>query len=297
MIQHRLYSRHTRHPGRGVGRTAQFLSKGQRAAPVVTLEASPGQFSRQFERDLRQLKDVAGRLADAPDGEAVHDLRVAARRAQAMCTLLPKRARSGKLCEFESSLKAALKGTSRARDLDILAATLNDHLRGLPPGMSSLLAEGRRSAIEAARATGAALSAATLPETGEIKVGRGLTKRLRKRAERRRQRVERLLGEVVADETEVEALHSLRKETKKLRYLLEVADEPPVGVGELEAWQRDLGAIHDLDVAIDYVRDSRLRFDKRDLLAGLGEARRSAYARFMKGYKSGVLRALKSSLS
>jgi CHAD domain-containing protein len=70
------------------------------------------------------------------------------------------------------------------------------------------------------------------------------------------------LRKVVKDESMIEELHILRKEVKKLRYLLELVEESPQELPMLSKWQESLGAIHDLDIAMVYLQHSRLDFTK-----------------------------------
>jgi len=95
--------------------------------------------------------------------------------------------------------------------------------------------------------------------------------------------VRKLLDAVLKDESHAEELHALRKETKKLRYLMELAEESPPELSALAAWQESLGGIRDIDVAIDYLRRSRLRFPRRDAIAGLERSRHTKYSEFSKG--------------
>ena len=59
---------------------------------------------------------------------------------------------------------------------------------------------------------------------------------------------------------EVEVMHALRKDSKRLRHLLELTErgEAPPLLGRLRSIQDDLGAIRDHDLVIDYLR-SRVR--------------------------------------
>jgi CHAD domain-containing protein len=83
---------------------------------------------------------------------------------------------------------------------------------------------------------------------------RRISKRLRNRIRRQGRIAAALVQEVVSDESKVPELHSLRKEVKKLRYLLELADKGSPEATVLTEWQESLGAIHDLDIAIAYLQ-------------------------------------------
>jgi len=96
---------------------------------------------------------------------------------------------------------------------------------------------------------------------------------------------------VLNDESKVAELHSLRKDVKKLRYLLELTEKTPARLSSLAKWQESLGAIHDLDVAIDYLKGVGAGHGRGAILE-LQSVRHSNYLAFVRAYKAHRKQAL-----
>ena len=259
-------------------------------------KATPGLFVKAYRDRSRNLVKLAKAASSELAPETVHDLRVTSRRLQTMTRLLPGRERSsGQVKEFVSALKTLLKGTSAVRDADTLVQTLEPYGGVLPPDfMRSLQMERER---EAERAQAQIRSFTLLAESwGRLPRAetRGLTRRSRQRVKKCGRSLDGVLRVVTDDESKVAELHSLRKQVKKLRYLLELTPDQPGALAALEKWQEELGLIHDLDVAIQFASDNLtpLRFAKA--LEALKRRRHLGYLRFCRECRkdSAVLRSL-----
>jgi len=177
------------------------------------------------------------------------------RRLQVMRRLLPKTTKEFPDSKrFDLSLKSMMKATSQLRDVDTLMETLAAHRRAPPETMTNL--QNQRSDLAAgAKEAAARLAQIPLPRVDWVQIrGKKVSKRLRKRIRQQGRIATELLGEVVTDESKAAELHSLRREIKKLRYLMELADKSSPDVAVLADWQESLGAIHDLDVAVAYLQ-------------------------------------------
>ena len=97
--------------------------------------------------------------------------------------------------------------------------------------------------------------------------------RINKMIERLSIRTNEMLPLILSDDTKKEELHMLRKKCKKMRYILEVLPENQVkkytkkiggaiGRKDLKETQEMLGSIHDSDITIEYLQNSRSRFAK-----------------------------------
>lgn len=187
------------------------------------------------------------------DPEGLHDMRVAGRR-----TRVALRALRGGVCGVHRSgvdtlverLRWLQRSTGDLRDLDVLWAARDDI--GLPEAVGELLAERRRrlrarADRELSRGLSdvdrlwadlvhrfAADAADTVPGAGARPVGPLLSRRIDRVARRLRSDARGLLGtgpgasgRAMGDPT---GLHELRKQGKRLRYLLELAG-PVAGSG------------------------------------------------------------------
>jgi CHAD domain-containing protein len=247
------------------------------------LRVNSKSFERRYRENSKALLEIARSLPERPSPTAIHDLRVAARRIQVMFRLLPKAARNSEGANvFALTLKSILKTTSQLRDLDTLMETLEPYGPELPAEVFVRL-ENERS--DAAARTKTAMEVLTDASSSDLDLsvigGRRLSKRLRKRVRRHGRRAADLLRNVLKDESRVEDLHTLRIEVKKLRYLLELGEEIPPELPVMARWQASLGAIHDLDVAMNYLQRSRSDFAKEMVLRGPRRRRHSTYLKFV----------------
>jgi len=229
------------------------------------------------------LLELARGLPSRPSPDQIHDLRVTTRRIQMMYRLLPKRVRvSQTFKKFGFSLRSVMKATTQLRDLDTLMDTLKSY-RGQLPAEFLVTLENQRSDVAAhSKVATQALAEALVPELDDTQIrGKKLSKKLRKRLRRSRNVAVGLLAEVVDDETKVKELHALRKEVKKMRYLLELSDGSPSELSTLTRWQESLGAIHDLDVAVSYLKGN-WRESEQNVVLELRQARESGYRKFVR---------------
>jgi CHAD domain-containing protein len=265
--------------------------------PMSRLRVNSSSFEERYGEKSKALLELARTLPERPSPSAIHDLRVTARRIQVMFRLLPKQARSSESSMmFALVLKSILKTTSQLRDLDTLMETLEPYRAGLPPEVFLSL-ENERS-DSAARAKAAMEVLAEVPssdlDTSEIR-GKRLSRRLRKRVRRHGRSAAELLRNVLDDETKVKDLHALRIEVKKLRYLLELGSKIPPELPVMTKWQDSLGAVHDLDVAMDYIQRNRLGFTKDRVIHELRSRRHSSYVKFISDFGTDSIEALGSS--
>lgn len=266
---------------------------------MAALKVGPTSFLRRYGDRTKALVELSGNLPDRPRPEQIHDLRVTIRRIQVMKGLLPGHLRrSLSFRRFDLVLKGTLKATSQLRDLDTLMDTFEQNKGEIPEQLMITLSNQRSDA--AARATAAAeLIGETPPPDFEPDAIRGkrTSRRLRRRIKKRSQIVTSVLRQVLRDETKVAELHTLRKEVKKLRYLLELVDETPIELAVLTRWQSSLGAIRDLDVAIAYLNYSNLDLKTSGIVRELDRARHSKYLNFVREYRTDSMETLRESRS
>lgn len=254
-------------------------------APLQTRRRQPVHLTRHstvaeaFQANARnamgQIAANAVVLREAPDAEAVHQLRVAARRLRsALATFRAVLADEG----FET-VKAELKwlagATDRARNLDVFAeevaasgGRLDPSPAGLPALVKAVDAAARAARADVAQAVSSERFRALMLETAAwIETGSWLTasskagasartfarKALARRREKLAERGRDLAG---ADDA---ARHQLRIEGKKLRYAAEglrsllPARRAERFLARLKDLQEELGALNDMATAADLV--------------------------------------------
>jgi CHAD domain-containing protein len=250
-------------------------------------------YERRHRSGVKSLLKLVRGLPDRPSAGQIHDLRVAVRRIQVMRRLLPKVLREyPDSKKFDLALKATMKATSQLRDLDTLMETLGKQTL---PAETTIILQNQRSDL-AATATEVIHSLAGTPtprlHPSQIR-GRIVSRRLRTRIRRQGMIAVALVHEVVNDESKVAELHSLRKEVKKLRYLLELTDKGSPEVDVLTEWQESLGAIHDLDVAVVYLQGKGSEFSKN--VRSIQRIRHARYLGFVNKRVSGTTSMLRRS--
>lgn len=229
------------------------------------------------------------------DDEGIHDMRVAIRRLRTLLKMSRRLFGRWHADVVRRAYAEVMRATGELRDEEVLEETLegaSDH-----PAFGAWL-RGRKARERRLRA-----AVTTRLERGDLDRARVLLKALlvfpqdpsadvelarfaRRTVERARRRVEDK-RDVGTDD--VEGLHDLRIAYKELRYSIELLAEalPLDARAMLEpatVFQKRLGEIHDVDVAIDVVRHARaLPYDTRDqALVSLGRLRDKRIAKYVR---------------
>ena len=271
----------------------QFFTRDVRITTMAAVSVKPKAFRKKYRERTRALIELAASLPDRPSPDQIHDLRVDIRRVQMARRLLRRSVRGSETArQYDQALKSVLRATSQLRDLDTLEDTLEYHKTGLTKDMLVTLENKRSDAAAGAKAAIEVLSDVTAPDLDDHSLSKKkLSRRLDRRVTRRVQVVGELLNKVVEDESKADELHTLRKEVKKLRYLLELADNRQDGLRGLTGWQESLGAIHDLDVAVAFLESTEGEF-RGKAIRELQRARHSHYVKFVRAYSKDPMRLL-----
>ncbi len=85
------------------------------------------------------------------------------------------------------------------------------------------------------------------------------------------------------DQSKVDELHVVRRDCKRLRYVLEMSEfkKPPKPLVALRSWQDLLGAIRDHDVMTEYLRGLKKSPEIQTALNLESENRRKSYLKFV----------------
>ncbi|WP_309398166.1 CHAD domain-containing protein [Cerasicoccus maritimus] len=248
-------------------------------ASKIKLELSPNLTAREactriLLASLEQVQvNVPGMLADI-DSEFLHDFRVALRRTRSLLQLVRGVYAEEQVLAHKTALGDVMKRTNRLRDLDVYLLEQGDYAKLLPPalrpGLEDFFADlcKERSkvfkqfvkALQSAQVTRElkawdrfvrkeALSSHATVQDGDAPVKSLANQLLMKR-------FKRIIkdGRKIADETPDEAVHELRIQFKKLRYLLEFfrslydSDELDFLIKRSRKIQNVLGAFNDVCV-------------------------------------------------
>jgi len=225
-----------------------------------------------------RLSELERHETAVPEPEAVHQMRVAARRLRAALRVLQLRG-------LDPSVKQLQDVLGEVRDLQLQVEWLRGRdealrrereaqLRMAEQKLSSQLRRWR------SRALPALVAAAGDPSTPSA---RKLSKMLRRRLDRLEERLEEARARLTP-----KALHRARISVKQVRYILDVVGDavPRKTAGleaDLKALQASLGELHDVDVRIGVVKKNpKLLRDQKDARAQLAKIIAAQLSRWRK---------------
>jgi CHAD domain-containing protein len=236
------------------------------ATTTTTLAAF---YKQRFRQNVRRVgRRLDAYLADQSTENSIHDVRTSIRRLDVSFSLLPKKLRKRKNRQIKKYRKF-FKANSNARDLDIIRGKIAALAEGAP-GAEKLLGQlqkKRKAELGRAGKLGRALKKMQPVQLDSSIPAGKLESRIDGAAGKLGVKINEAFPVVLSDSSKVEELHRLRKDCKKLRYILEMV--PPAGRKKyeravslalaLEELQDLLGAIRDSDITIEYLQGSRTK--------------------------------------
>jgi len=242
-------------------------------------------FADNCTQNIKRVYTKLDKYLENPTEENIHHMRTSLRRLQATYQSSPKQIRKKKkITEFASTGKRLFKINSNIRDSDIILEKLAKEGKMSEQQLEyyeNPLVQNREKQLEEARIIASDLREIVVPslydknKTDKNFEGNS-TKRLAKISRKLKNRIETRIPIVIGDDSKITELHELRKDSKKLRYLIELVinkeendtskentnDDTNVLIDNnnhkilehLEKIQGMLGDIHDYDIALDYLR-------------------------------------------
>jgi CHAD domain-containing protein len=266
-----------------------------------------------LDKSERNVQRVSNKLDDyikEPNEENIHDIRKAIRRLEASYRSLPSKKvrRKRVIREYAEYSKKFFSINSQLRDFDIIGQKLsnvgNPNQRNTIESIKGSLFKHRRTKLNEAMSNALELRKLRVPKlTKKIKISNNRSKkRFGKLIGKFATRIERNLPIVANNNERVTELHELRKDCKKLRYLLELLPDSNSKdqTGEmdnyvsklmekLESVQDILGIIHDYDTIMAYLRRRKGKGTRSTLVnsitAQLDQERQNKYEEFVKFVK------------
>lgn len=235
-----------------------------------------------------------------PDVKRIHDLRTAIRRLEVCCNTLPRAIREkGRVNNYVNKSKEVFRINSQIRDIDVITDLIkqnnavhsnSNRNRGDPAKF-----ENRRILkLKEAKIAARGLRKLSIPKIDEYKLSSSkLTKRYNKLLHKFSKRIQLNLPLVLNDANNVSELHEMRKDCKKLRYLLELVPHYNLSDNilsklevELQNMQDLLGAIHDCDAAVDFLKRQTKLQRRDDIIESVIQEREKRYHDFIVHCKS-----------
>lgn len=266
-----------------------------------------------LDKSERNIQRVSNKLDDyikEPNEENIHDIRKAIRRLEASYRSLPSKKvrKRGAIKEYAECSKRLFSINSQIRDFDIISSKLsgveNPTQQDTLESIQGSLSKQRKTKLNQAISFALELRKLRVPKlTKKIKISNKKSKkRFSKVIYKFVTRIEHNLPIVVNNNEKVTELHELRKDCKKLRYLLELLpDNSGKGqrrevdgylqelIEKLEKVQDMLGIIHDYDTMIAYLNRRKRKGGRsiliHSILANLRHERQNKYEEFIKFVK------------
>ncbi|MBV9176858.1 MAG: CHAD domain-containing protein [Nitrososphaeraceae archaeon] len=218
-------------------------------------------FVTKLQENIQRVdKRVNDYIADSNE-DNIHDIRTAIRKVDASFRSLPKKVREkSRVYDYITASKQLFKINSQVRDYDIIYGKLEKYSsQPVYTELTEALKKRRDAKLRKARNIALSLRKLPLPKVDEDHIpNKKLQQRFNKVVTRFSDRIELNFPIVITNVNRTQQLHEMRKDCKKLRYLLEILpnqnNEIAKTITELEEMQDMLGSIHDDDIMIAYLR-------------------------------------------
>lgn len=246
-------------------------------------------YFEQFNKNLTKTSERLSAYIQDSNEKNVHDIRTTIRRLDAAFKILPKKTKQKtKTKKFTSEIREFFKANNQIRDFDIISQKLISHQSEDHKQILQLIDKKRKSRIEDAKIQVKSLQNLVCPEINKDEVPSAkLEKKFKKITIQLIENIQELTPKVIKDPKFVEDLHRLRKEYKKLRYVLELTEEPESSnfMKNLKQLQDILGSIRDNDITIDFLEKIPSKYKTDEILKKENDSRIQMYQKFVELHK------------
>ena len=278
-----------------------------------------------FDNYIHNIQKVDNRLDEYikdPNEKNIHDMRTAIRRLEASYISSPKQIRKRKIIEYVIKSKHLFAINSEIRDFDIILEKLTKEgqldIQQLEQIEKSIIKSKNRK-LKKALSIARDLRKVNAPHLDNYNnkydlsiLQKKITKRYNKIVGKFANKIEKNIPIVISSSEKLDELHEVRKDSKKLRYLLELllnnrdryegnidknsvkgennhSNEQNVGnlIEQLKKIQDMLGNTHDYDITIAYLKQhdrQKNGVTKMNLIL----QRKNKYDQFVHYYKSTI---------
>lgn len=253
------------------------------------------QYLIKLHENSRRLNRKTDHYINDPNEKNIHDIRTSIRRFNAAVSTLPRKYREEPLLlEYSKIANKLFKVNSEIRDSDIILNKLEKFSPGPKKNMViDTLKQTRQAKLENAKTIAQTLKNLNSNMINGIGVTENeLQKRYSKILSKLISRIDDGFPIVLTNPLRLEELHGLRKDCKKVRYLLELLDKDNKNAASLkrilEKVQDILGAIHDSDATVMYFRSYAPNQEIQEVINKEIKQRESRYNEFLQYAKRGL---------
>lgn len=247
---------------------------------------TPRSYTESLSKSEKTVSNKVEAYIKEPTEENVHDLRISIRRLLTTANILPKKIRGHKESRrYLESCERLLQLNAKVRDIDIVLSKLPNH--GDDPAYSSLairLNKIRESSVRKAQKLASSIDEKkNLPIHPSELSAPFIQKRFKKTADTLAKKLKKHLRIVTRERKDLDELHKLREDSRRLRFTLEMDDTPKTSklLSILETWQDVLGKIRDSDIFILHFGYEKDTPEIKQLLEQEKSVRHENYEKFL----------------
>lgn len=245
-------------------------------------------YFEKFNKLVIKSNERLERYLEKPTEENVHDVRTSIRRLDAAWKTIPKKFKESRATKFITLRKEFFRINSKIRDYDIIKQKLEPHtsddikriLEEIDTKKTKLLMSAQKKANTAFETKTIKISQEKIPQEK-------LESRFKKITLRLINKIEKAIPVVVNSNKKIKQLHELRKDCKKLRYLLELTnhEESPNFINKIKEMQDLLGSIRDCDITIEFLIKQGKNTSTDAIIKSESEKRDQLYKKFVQMQK------------
>jgi CHAD domain-containing protein len=247
-------------------------------------------FLTKLNENLQRVNNRTSKYLKNPNAKQIHDVRTSIRRLDATFLTLPKKYRNRtSLSEYVSKCKELFKINSEIRDFDIVHEKLHKYASTAQRDtiIQSLKAT-RLAKLEQAKTIARSIKNTDISSLID-KIGvteKELQKKYNKLLSELILKMESTFPIVITSPLALDELHDLRIACKKLRYMLEMLPDKnknAIQTGKILRRLQDLlGAIHDFDFTIDYLKSAgQSSIEIKEIIISENENRKVKFEQFL----------------
>ena len=246
------------------------------------------QYLIKLHENSRRLNRKTDHYINDPNEKNIHDIRTSIRRFNAAVSTLPRKYREEPLLlEYSKIANKLFKVNSEIRDSDIILIKLEKFSSSPQRNMvTDTLKQTRQAKLENAKTMAQNLKNLNSNMINGIGVTENeLQKRYSKILSKLISRIDDAFPIVLTNPLKLEELHELRKDCKKIRYMLELVEKDDKNAASLirilEKVQDILGSIHDSDATIIYLRSFAPNQEIQEVINKETKQRELGYEKFL----------------
>ena len=261
----------------------------------------------RINKNFSKIQNILSLYQKNPNEKNIHDIRKSIRRADSAYMILPKKYRKKRrFVKYIVTSKKFFKVNSKIRDYDIYSEKIQKYSeisKNNDYDIKSIIIKYRNSELENAYEIAQKLQYLKCPRIKK-KNKKKLCKQIDNRFKKMSNKLEQVIGEniplVLDDSKRIEELHQVRKDCKKLRYILElkltdkeIDKELFTLVNDLENIQDHLGKIHDCDATISFFTRLKPKTEVHDqIIDNETKLRVDLYKNFINKYDTTIKKNL-----